>query len=257
VATINIGDMRDRLAKRLNNMPTDDLFYDDLYRYIIEAVQAVPLRKIGRVKTAVTEFPELEADVSAITSSAAGDPSDDPFIQLSNVLAVKSVFSHDGEPPISGSSPLTTLREVQRIDEDRFRELDMTTVGYPRYFAQTQSVISGSEWVTRIKVWPLPSVDYDGCYLTVKALMLPSLVEPYASPDPPFDLIYPVIPLHERWYGVILDYAAHLAAVDIGWDNEAELWLESCDRKLFEMAPMKAQERIGKAFKLRTNWRRY
>jgi hypothetical protein len=202
---LNLLQYKNRIIKRLGNMPTTDLFYDNLANYVNSALNEVVLRSLRTDIRAVDNFPELRQRYYAVT--AAGDAGlDIP----SDLLVIDKMYSFDdsGAPDLGSDNK----REVTEVAEHEYELRDKTREGYPLNWVRIAN---------NFYLHPTPSADFL-TYVQVNGIRLPGTLA--VDGDTPA--------LRDIWDEAVIDYACYLAAVDQGWIEEAQLWLDACDRKL-------------------------
>jgi hypothetical protein len=226
---LNLLQFRNRIIKRLGNMPTTDLFYANLTEYVNAALNEVVLRSLRTDLRAVDNFPELRQRWYAVTTD--GDAGLDV---PSDVLVVEKMYTfNDSALPDFDTD---NKREVTEIQEHEYELRDKAKEGYPLNWVRIAN---------NVYIHPTPTTDFL-TYVQINGIRLPGTLA--VDGDTPA--------LRSIWDEAVIDYACYLAAVDQGWLEEAQLWLDACDRKLAQKVGFKGlaargeNRRIGiKGFK--------
>jgi hypothetical protein len=201
--------LKTRTALNLGSMQSSDPFYTYLGSYVNSAQRAVVTRTLSKARRSFNLFRELVDKWTAITTVNDLRVSVPP-----DLLVVERVYSFDSTdvPDLDDD----TAKPMAEIPLNKFDILsrDTSISGYPRLWSRDGDYIS---------VYPTPRTG------KTTYLMLRGIGDVNALSA---DLDEPII--KERWHDAILFYACYLGALELNRVDEAQKWLDACDRHIMQ-----------------------
>lgn len=219
MAAITNANMKLRVMRNLSNAQSSHpVISNDLQAFINEAANRVVLMAAAKDRRAANIFPELRNfGTSGITVNAQ-----DTLAIPATILVLESVnITKSTSAYASGTQTEYPVYEMP--DAQMFGQLNKTTTGYP-----TQWIRSGAN----ILLWPTPTT----AYLT-RVVFRGIRRESDLSQDAD------VLTMDYIWHPAVIDYASYLGANELGWDDDAQKWLNACEKKVTECLNLVGLER--------------
>lgn len=201
---MTLGELKNRIIKRMGNLDSQDLFYDNLGGYANGAVIELITRAAGRDRSTMSLFPEQRYRWKTVTTTA-----DEETVALpSDLLVLDKVYSYDstvtaGVPAAPADADVR--REVIEVTEHEFDIRTRRTGDYPDSYCQVG---------TDLLVDPIPDADHV-TYLLITGIKLPAEVVEDGSD----------MPVKSMWDEALVDFGSALAAIDQGWSEDAAAWM--------------------------------
>jgi hypothetical protein len=206
---MDFSTLKTRTALNLGNLQSSDPFYTYLGSWVNSAQRAVVTRTLSKGRRSFNLFRELMEKFSAVTSV-----NDLRVAVPDECLVVERVYSFDSSavPDLDDD----TVKPVVEIPIHKFDILsrDTSISGYPRLWSRDGDFIN---------VYPTPRTGYTTC------LLLRGIGDVNALSD---NADEPII--KERWHDAILFYACYLGALELNRVDEAQKWLDACDRHIMQ-----------------------
>jgi hypothetical protein len=206
---MNFGVLKTRTALSLGNLQSSDPFYSYLGDWVNSGQRAVVVRTLSKARRSFNLFRELMEKWTAVTSL-----NDLRVAVPDDCLVIERVYSFD-----SSSAPDLdddTVKLMAEIPISKFDILsrDTSISGYPRLWSRDGDFIN---------IYPTPRTGKT-TYLLVRGV---GDVNTLAnSGDEPI--------IKERWHDAILFYACYVGALELNRVDEAQKWLDACDRHIMQ-----------------------
>jgi hypothetical protein len=201
--------LKTRVALNLGNLQSSDPFYTYIGSWVNSAQRAVVTRTLSKARRSFNIFRELVdkwTAVTAVNELRVDVPAD--------LLVIEKVYSFD-----SSSAPDLdddTVKPMAEIPLHKFDILsrDTSISGYPRLWSRDGDFIN---------VYPTPRTGKT-TYLLLRGIGDVEAMS--ADGDDPI--------IKERWHDAILFYACYLGALELNRVDEAQKWLDACDRHIMQ-----------------------
>lgn len=212
------GEIRDLVLKRLGNIDSSDIFYDDALSWVVDGVNDVISRMSGPNPMTVSHLKKLEQ--RWLVEPAAGEALPRP----SDCLAAFSLWRYD---TASQPDPLTEERSeiAELFSPFQYENLDHSETGPARYFWRISD---------NIYLHPTPSADVDQ-WIQING------VRRFVGDNTDSQ----VIPLPPEWKRAIADAAAYNGAMDMGWGEDAQNYMMSLEKRILQMSGQQRLETLN------------
>ncbi len=204
---MNFGTFKTRLALNAGNLPTTHPFYTYLGAIVNDSLRGFILRASAKYPNfqLFAEHKDIEwTDVTVADQMYLTQPTDQ--------IVPQRVYSLDSStaPTMANSQ----WRLVGYIEPEGFDQLNKSTtnLAYP------------TQWMARegrIYLYPTPRTTKT-TYIKVDGI----------QDEPDMSIATDTPRTNVRWHPAILDYASSVLCTQLGWDDDAQRFLKSCDDKL-------------------------
>ena len=212
--------MKLRVARNLTNLQSSHPIYsNDLQGFINEASNRVVLMAMAKDRRGFNLFPELRnvqfEDITVNNQDYLAIPA--------NMLVLDSISITKNSAAYASASQ-TEYPVYEEPDVQLFNQMNKAQTGYPTRWTRKGA---------RVYFWPTPTTAY-----VTRVVFRGTRREADLSADGD------TLTMDYIWHPAVVDYASYLGAQALGWKDDADRWLEACQRKVTETANLVGLERM-------------